>query len=142
MNRFSTPSKVESVVWDMRNADLPRSSNRARIDELFNGNPPYTTAEANRNRITNNVNYLEATQIAHNARRQYSNAFLKPGNFFTVRLDSGPVHKRTEWGEIITEQINHHMKRGPAALHYRETLRNVFAQVVIHAIGLAEWRAK
>lgn len=142
MNRFSSPAKITNMVWDMRNADLPRSSNRALVDELFNGNPPYSTAEVNRNRINNNVNFLESTQIAHNARRQYSNAFLKPGNFFTVRLDSGPIHKRTEWGEIITEQINHQMKRGPSALHYRETLRNVFAQVVMHGIGPAEWSNK
>ncbi len=142
MNRFSSPAKIQSIVYDMRNADLPRSSNRARIDELFNGNPPYTTAEAAKNRIDINCNFLESTQIAHNARRQYSNAFLKPGNFFAVRLDSGPIHKRQEWGEIITEQINHQMKRGPSALHYRETLRNVFAQVVIHGIGPAEWSSK
>lgn len=126
----------------MRNAELPRSTNRALIDALFNGNPPYSTAEVARNSIKTNVNYLEGTQIAHNARRQFSNAFLKPGNFFSVRLDSGPVHKRMEWGEIITEQINHQMKRGPDALHYRETLRNVFAQVVIHGIGPAEWSNK
>ena len=142
MNRFSSPAKLTSLIWDMRNADLPRSSNRARIDELFNGNPPYTSAEVAKNRIDINCNFLESTQIAHNARRQYSNAFLKPGNFFAVRLDSGPIHKRQEWGEIITEQINHQMKRGPSALHYRESLRNVFAQVVIHGIGPAEWSSK
>lgn len=141
-NRFSSPAKISNIVWDLRNADLPRSSNRARIDELFNGNPPYSTADVNRNSIKTNVNFLESTQIAHNARRQYGNAFLKPGNFFTVRLDSGPLHKRMEWGEIITEQINRQMKSGPSAKHYRESLRNVFAQVVIHGIGPAEWSNK
>jgi hypothetical protein len=141
-NRFSSAAKITQTVWDMRNADLPRSSNRARIDELFNGNPPYSDAEKARNRINTNVNFLEPTHLFHKSNRQFLNAILKPGNFFTVRLDSGPIHKRVEWGEIITQEINKQMKRGPAALHYRETLRNVFAQVVIHGIGPAEWSDK
>lgn len=134
--KFSTAQAIESVCWEMKLADMPRSKNRALIDMLFNGNPPYTPAEVSRNRITNNVNFLESTQIAHNARRQFSNAFLKPGNFFSVRLDSGPIHKRQEWSEIITQQINRLMKK---SLHYRETLRNVFAQVAVHGVGPAVW---
>ena len=49
MSRFSTPSKIQNIVYDMRNSDTPRSTNRARIDSLFNGNPPYTDAEVNKN---------------------------------------------------------------------------------------------
>ena len=101
-SRFSSASRIEEIVWAMKMADFPRGSNRARIDKLFNGNPPYSDAEARKNNISTNVNFLESTQIAHNARRQFSNAFLKPGNFFNVRLDSGPIHKRDEWGNIIT----------------------------------------
>lgn len=137
--KFKTADKIESVVWALKISDIPRSQNRARIDSLFNGNPPYSQQEVVRDNVNVNVNFLESTQIAHNARRQYSNAFLKPGNFFSVRLDSGPVHKRSEWSHIITQEINRLMKK---SRHYRETLRNVFAQVVIHGVGPATWNSR
>ena len=137
--KFNSAQAIESVCWEMKLADTPRARNRALIDQLFNGNPPYTAAEVERNRISNNVNFLESTQIAHNARRQYSNAFLKPGNFFSVKVNSGPVHKRQEWGEKITQNINRVMKK---SLHYRETLRNVFAQVCVHGVGPVVWSSE
>ena len=134
--KFSTAAKIESVIWDMKMADLPRSSNRSRINDLFNGFPPYSESEQTQNNHTTNVNFLESAKIAHDARRQFSNAILKPGNFFAVTTDFGPVHRRKEWSSVITKNLNRQMKR---SLHYRETLRNVFAQVVLHGVGPAAW---
>lgn len=134
--QFKDAQSIESVVWYLKLADFPRSQNRALVDELFNGFPPFSAEEQAQNRITTNVNWLDGTRIAHDARKQFNNAFQKPGNFFTVKLDSGPIHKRTEWGNIITEEINAQMK---GSLTYAEILRNVFAQVVLHGIGPSTW---
>ena len=123
----------------MKYADLPRSANRARINQLFNGERPFTAAEQAENKITVNVNFLDATRIAHDARRQYTQAFLKPGNFFSVKVDRGPVHQRTQWSEIITKEINKRLKRSHI---YGETLRNVFAQLVLHGVGPVTWANK
>lgn len=123
----------------MRAADYPRSSNRARIDNLFNGVAPYTPEEQLQNRINTNVNWLDATRIHQDACRQFENGIMKPGNYFTVKLDSGPIHKRTLWSEIITTEIN---KRLKASLQYTETLHNVFAQVVLHGVGPVTWPDK
>lgn len=133
---FKDASSIESVVWDMKLADLPRSSNRARINELFNGEPPYTFEEQQQNNINTNVNWLDATKIAHDARQQFSQAFMSPGNYFRVTVDRGPAHRRQEWSEVITSAINRRMKK---SLRYHETLRNVFAQVVLHGIGPVTW---
>jgi hypothetical protein len=126
----------------MKLADLPRATNRALIDSLFNGNPPYSEADAKRDNITTNVNFLDSTRLAHDMRRQYSNAFLKPGNFFKVRVDFGPTHRRADYGSIITEEINRQLKRGRSAQQYRECKRNKFAQTVIHGIGPVVWKDK
>jgi hypothetical protein len=136
---FKDSSQVEQVITKMRETDLPRARNRAKINSLFNGDPPYTESEASENSIETNVNFLEATNIAHDARRQFSNAFLKSGNFFTVSLDGGPVHKRYDWGKIITKEINKRMKR---SLAYVECRRSTFAQVVLHGKGPALWEDK
>lgn len=140
--QFGDSNKISQVVWQMRLLDLPRASNRARIDSLFNGFAPYTPAEVQQNRINTNVNDLTATRSAHAMRRQFSQAFLKPGNFFTVRLNAGPKHKRRDWGQIITEEINSRMKRGYSAAKYQEMLRNVFAQVTLHGVGPVSWPDK
>lgn len=136
---FKSASSIEEVVWNMKYADLPRSANRARINSLFNGERPFTDAEQKENKITVNVNFLDATRIALDANRQYSQAFLKPANYFKVTVDRGPAHKRLEWGEIITKEINKRMKKSTV---YTETLKNVFAQLVLHGVGPVTWGSK
>lgn len=133
---FNTAQKVEDVVWTMKLADLPRAENRARINDLANGAQPYTDEEAQNNNIQTNVNFLEATKLLLDARRQFNNAFLKPGNFFCVTVDYGPKHKRKNYGKIITRELNKILK---TSKKYLELLRSQFASVVLHGIGPAYW---
>ena len=137
--KFKDAASVEEVVFLMKEADKPRSQNRANINRLFNGDPPFTEQEAIDNSIQTNVNFLEGTKIAHDARRQFNNAFLKPGNYFSITVEEGPVHKKSEWGRIITRQINRCMKR---SLPYVESNRSVFANVVLHGPGPVNWEDK
>lgn len=120
-------------------ADLPRSSNRALINSLFNGFAPYTPEQVQRNNIETNVNFLEPTKLAQDARSQYETGFFTPSQYFSVRVDRGTPWKRSEWGEIITSNLRRAMKDGKAALGYRESLRSVFAQLVLHGVGPSVW---
>jgi hypothetical protein len=133
---FSTPAVIESLCYQLRLADYPRSLNRARIDSLFNGSPPYSDQEEAENNIAINVNSLEGTKLAHDARSQFANAFQKPGAFFTARTDMGPVHKRQKYGSIVSREVNKIMKRSPL---YFETLRSKFAMLCLHGIGPSAW---
>lgn len=133
---FSSPDKVYTLIEAMRVADQPRAFNRALIDDLFNGLPPFTDAQAKDNLIQTNVNFLEGPNIAHSARRQLHNAFLKPGNYFSVDADIGPPHLKLSWSNIITREINRPMKR---SMPYMETLRSTFAQLVLHGVGPVFW---
>lgn len=136
--KFDSAAEVEQVVWYMRVSDWPRANNRALIDNLFNGFPPYTPEEWARMKATSavNVNFLESTKIAADARMQYQNAFLKPGNFFTVQLEHGDRNHRQEWSNKITEKLSRVMKK---SLKYRECKRNIFAQLVLHGVGPQLW---
>lgn len=133
---FSNATVLEQLVWQMRLADYPRALNRARINDIFNGSPPYTQDEERQNNIAVNVNYLEGTVLSHDARSQFANAFQKPGQFFTCRTDMGPIHKRQRYGSIFTRNINRPMKR---SRFYFEGLRAKFAQLVLHGIGPSAW---
>jgi len=133
---FRNADDVSSVCWMLKQADFYRGKNRALIDELFNGTPPYSDAEVEDNNIAVNVNFLESTRLAHDSRAQFSNAFQKPGKFFTCRTDMGSRHKRAQYGVIVSNEINRPMKR---SLHYMECLRSQFALDILHGIGPATW---
>lgn len=139
MSTFKDAAFISTMIQEMQTVGLPRSRNRARIADLFNGNAPYTDAEARDNRIETNVNFLEGTRIIHQARSQFTDAFMKPSNFFTVGLDKGPVFKRDEWGAIITKQINKRLKRD---MRFTEVLDSQFASSVLHGVGPVTWGRK
>lgn len=134
---FDRADDVEMLCWQMRQADYLRGSNRARINKLFNGVPPYSDDEVEENNINVNVNDLSAVRLAHDARSQFYQAFLKPGNYFKCSTDTGPVHKRQSRNTIITTEINKQMKR---SIPYVECMRSKFALNVLHGIAPAVFR--
>jgi len=133
---FKTPGSIETVVNQMWLTDQPRARNRARIDRLFNGEQPYTQAEATKNKVGTNVNFLEATNIAHGARGMFAKAFTDLDEYFTVVVEYGPVHKRQEWSAAIQKWINNYLNR---SFEYAECQDQKFASVVLHGVGPAVW---
>lgn len=134
--KFNLASEVEQVCYEFKLADYPRGLDRARINDLFNGVPPYTAEEVERNGVAINVNFLEGTRIAHDARLQLTGNLTKPGRFFSCQTDMGPKHKRTARSAVITAKLAKIMKRSP---YYFETLRNVIGSDVLHGIGPQSW---
>jgi hypothetical protein len=129
---FDVASAVDSVCYQIRVSDFPRSKNRARINNLFNGVPPFS--DDAQNKI--NVNPLGGTIMAHDARAQFYGAFLRPALFFNAMTDDGPTHKRTSYNNVVTQEVNKKMKR---SLPYFETFRSKFALNVLHGIGPTIW---
>jgi len=133
---FKDARAIESVVYQMRLADYSRSLDRAKINDLANGFPPYSAKEERENNIEINFNDLTLTRLAHDGRQQFYNANMKPGNFFNARTDMGPKHKRQRYGVIVTKEANRIMKRSS---DYFETMRSKFALDVLHGVGPAAW---
>lgn len=134
---FNDPAVVEGICTQLRQADYTRGRNRALVNSLFNGAPPYTERNEQENKIEVNVNFLEGTRLSHDARSQFYQSMLKPGNFFTSTTDSGPVHKRQEWGQIVTQERNKIMKK---SMVYIESMRSKIAMNILHGIAPAGWR--
>ncbi len=133
---FKTADRVASVIEDMKAAEVVRAPNRALINDLYNGVPPYSKTEEDENNILVNINWKEGTTMLHDARRMYESAFLKSGNYFRVNLEAGPVNKRDEWSRIITRNANRPLKR---SLPFMEAYRSKFAGVVLHGVGPMAW---
>lgn len=135
--KFSDPAHCESLVWQMRLADLPRAENRVILNRTFNGDPPFSPATAEENNVEVNRNFLEGTGNLTDARTQWNNNFLAPGDKFSIHLDSGPVHKKNEYAASITKHINRGLKRSlPMINQARET----GAGVLLHGIGPSTWQ--
>ena len=135
--KFDEANTVQEICWTLRQSDWVRGQNRARINELFNGFPPFTDQEVNDNNIAVNVNFLEGTRIAHEARTQFYSGFLKPGKFFSCRTDAGPTHKRSTFNTVVSKEVNKAMKR---SLPYFEKMRSSFALDVLHGIAPSPFR--
>lgn len=123
-------------MWNILLNSQIRSQNRALINSLFNGAPPYTEEEARENKISTNVNTLESTEMALSARRHISNAICAADPLFSVNLDYGPVHKRKEWGKIIEKSINKILVESSEFYDLRE---GVAGSVVLHGPGPSMW---
>lgn len=113
-----------------------RSGNRALINSLFNGAPPYTEQEAEVNKISTNVNTLESTDMALTARRHISNAICGADPLCSLDVDFGPVHKRKEISKIIEKEWNKPMKNSSDFYDLRE---GMCGSVVLHGVGPSMW---
>jgi ribosomal protein S15P/S13E len=129
--KFNNASEVEQVCWDMRQADYTRGTNRALINDLMNGCPPFKEDRPV------NVNFLEGTRVAHDARAQFYSAFLRPGKYFSAHTDEGPKSRVQGWSQTVTGEMNRRMKR---SMNYFETFRSKFALDVLHGIGPGVWK--
>lgn len=133
---------AESVAWAIENlktAETYRAPDRALIDELFNGAPPYTDQEEKDNHIQVNVNWGEGSDLLLQARQQFESAFLTTGNFFTVKVPDAPVSKRNDYSDIITAEANNILKRSKSAQYYMHTQREKWGSVALHGKGAQMW---
>lgn len=135
-DRFNDASLVEQTVWWMRLADYPRGKNRALIDRLFNGSPPWQEKDVDANNVRTNLNDLSAARYAADARRSLSRALENSETYFKVSCDYGPAHKRSFYSSVITKALN---KRLKANLRYWETLESQMALKVLHGNGPVFW---
>ena len=137
--RWDRATNVEDVVWNMRLADLPRSENRAIILRQFNGDPPFDPDFCEENQIQVNRNFLEGVNLMSQARRQWNQAFLKPGNYFSVDVDAGTSKRGREWSNTITKHANRLLKKDRKML---QQIRATGANAMLHGIGPCTWDTK
>lgn len=134
---FNDAQLVESICYQMRQSDWPRSRNRRAINDLFNGFAPFTEEEVQANDIQANYNDLTSVRKAHDGRGQMYSAILKPGNYFNATATIGPKNGRTKHSQTVTFKANRIMKR---SMPYYELQRAKIAQAILHGIGPAVWR--
>jgi hypothetical protein len=133
---FSTPDKVASVILNLKDAEKRRAPNRALIDSLFNGSPPYTQSEAEENKIQWNVNWGEGSDLLLQGREQLENAHLSTDFAFTVQIPEAPKSKTTKYAHDVTWLINRLIRGSRTYFH---TQRSKWGSVILHGPGSQMW---
>jgi hypothetical protein len=136
---FNDMRLLDQIAYDLILGDYPRGQNRAKIAEIANGVPPFTEQQVEDNNIEVNFNDLTMTRRLHDARVQMANGLMKTGNYFTVKANRGPKHKRDQWSTIRTQLIGRRMKR---SISYYEAMRSKIGLVCLHGISPAAWETE
>jgi hypothetical protein len=142
MSNFSTADKVADCVAQMRIPEIIRSQNRANIDGLFNGLPPFTAQQAKDNQIQWNTNLKMGTVLLQRANRQFENAILKPGVPFTVALPDAPAAESAKWARSITRRMGFLIKKGRNSRVYAQVQRQQLKGTILHGVGAKMWQDK
>lgn len=137
MDLANDPRQLDQTAWSLLYADSFRGQNRALIANLSNGAPPLTDQEAQDGGVTVNYNDMSMTAALHTARQSFVNAFLKSGNFFSCRTDSGNRDKRKEYEAIVTQAVNKPLKK---SVPYFESYRSRIASLCLHGIAPNVWQ--
>lgn len=139
IERYNDTRLLDGLCYDLVLADYPRGLNRALINSINNGEPPYSDEEAEANGIVVNVNDLTHTRLVHDGRAQIINALTKTGNNFSARTDMPPKHKREDISQRVTNIINKRMRRSPRYVEYFERQRAKAGMLILHGISPGIW---
>lgn len=134
--KFERAQDVIDTINAGQEVEVVRAENRITVNNLFNGTPPLDEEEAKAINLRINVNWGEGPVLAAHARRQYTNAFMRPGHFFRIMVPLAPPEKKTEMESFATDFINRVMKRSKEYFYLKQ---NQFASLVAHGIGPQMW---
>jgi hypothetical protein len=136
MPNFSTADKVSDVVTQMQNVEVVRASQRALLNDFYNGKPIWTEKEQKENRIQIAFNDKSGAVLLHNARAQYENAFLRQENYFKISVPNAPAKAQKDLATQLTSLVNRPIKASRPFYHIQQS---VFGGVTLHGVGAKIW---
>jgi len=134
-DQFSTPSDVLNIVTQIENSLLPRCSDRAIMNSIFNGSRPYSADEEAQFQIQINTNFLEGYKIAQAGILQMNTALLDKERFANFKCLKGDPNKRGEWTEKLTNNIHKALKEGRSGKRYATRMDDRNTALVGHGVG-------
>lgn len=133
---FSSPDLVDQVVRKMQETSWRGDNNMAKINSLFNGDPPWTQKEAKRHKVQINVPSTKCPSIMDNARGQWETAFTSRDKFFRAACVMGDPEMRHVYSMKFTRNLARVMKKSKDFLNMTN---EVGASVMLHGRGPLAW---
>jgi hypothetical protein len=133
-----------TAAWQ---ADRSNSYNRARVQEMIDGYPPYDQAELDNlgQSQRTNLNLLEGQALIDAALAPYNDLTSSVDNLAQIETAEGDPQVRTEWNQIISEEFDRMLRAWHRFEFNNQSLAREF---VIHGLGVAyfeddyDWRWK
>lgn len=134
--KFGTPDKVAQLAEETQKFETLRGQDRALIDALFNGEPPITEEEAEKNHDEfGRINWGETGKILDDANRQVNSALIFKPRLVNLKLLRGKAEKRTGWSHKATGFFNDTLMRGRSGRRHTFLLQPRNQSMTLHGVG-------
>lgn len=133
-----------TAAWQ---ADRANAYNRARVQEMLDGFPPYDQNELDNlgQAQRTNLNMLEGAAIIEAALAPYNDLTSSVDYIAQIETNEGDAQTRTEWNQIISEEFDRLLRSWHRFEFNNQSLAREF---VVHGLGIAyfeddyDWRWK
>jgi hypothetical protein len=112
-SRLTDPEEVQNMVMNMARADEARSTVRAKVKGLVDGNPPYSKSELKKNAQSYrcNVNFREAESFLSMGLSAFYDVFSEVPQYATVDIEHDNPNTDESYSKIITEEFDRMQKK-------------------------------
>lgn len=143
--RLADVQSATSIFNQLRRADEQNALNRARVQAMFDGVPPYDeqVLRSAGQAFRCNLNFGNAEAFLEGAMSAYIDLIHSVEKLVTVETSIGEEEQRQEWNSIIAEEITRTLREWPKFNH---AYLNLCHHFVAHGVGIAyfdddkDWR--
>jgi hypothetical protein len=137
-DRIKDAKSLHEIYRKLKEADDKSSKNRAEIQAMFDGVPPYSDADliASGQAYRCNVNFDEASAILESAMSGYVDLIHSVEHLLTLKTDYGDTKQRLEYSGVIAEELTRAIRAWPQ-FHFNYLL--LCQYFVAHGVGIAYW---
>jgi len=137
-DRIKDSKSLHEIYRKLKNADDKSSKNRAEIQAMFDGVPPYSDTDliSSGQSYRCNVNFDEASTILENAMSGYIDIIHSVEHLLTLKTDYGDTKQRIELSSIIAEELTRAIRSWPQ-FHFNYLL--LCQYFIAHGVGIAYW---
>ena len=136
--RVKDSKSLCEIYKRLKEADDKSSKNRAEIQAMFDGAPPYSDSDlmASGQSYRSNVNFDEASTILESAMAGYIDLIHSVENLCTLRTDFGDNRQSIEMSTIICDELTRAIRSWPQ-FHFNYQL--LCQHFIAHGVGIAYW---
>lgn len=144
-SRVASVEAARSIYDSITKADEGSAKNRALIDGMFNGNPPFRQSdlvEMGQGERTN-LDFGEAAALKEQALAGYYDLTSSVDVIARVKVDYGTDEQKAEWSQIVSEEFHRTLIEWPEFEFNHQRLSDQF---VSHGVGVTyfedgiDWR--
>lgn len=137
-DRIKDSKSLHEIYKKLKDADDKSARNRAEIQAMFDGVPPYSDADlmASGQAYRCNVNFDEASSILESATAGYIDIIHSVENLLSLKTEFGDSKTRAEYNDILAHELTRAIRSWPQ-FHFNYQL--LVQNFVAHGVGIAYW---